>query len=417
MADNVQEGIPVSRTDQKKAMSLFKDKLSALAEDDSSAIPADRPDIDLTAKTNNPPARVDSSFDANLLGEGAEPPAPPATEDNSKKKNTQWDQARGLIAKKDTELEAAQNRIKELEPYQSEALTLKEQLAEKSKTVEELDAWRGRYNLLRSDEFNNKIAIPRKNIRDMITKELEADGIDADVWDLAQNTETRRDLERVVDGHIESTLLKQQFYNLFWQDLELRKAESAAIEAPKKYLESVQAEEATFRENLKESAKTQFKDVFQEAVGDATRLSESMGDNKIIELVNIPGNATHNEKIVAPLHGVADKAAEAMLLERFEAGLPVTREIASRTVYLWRQAVAAQAVSKDRQRWYNESEKNRKEAEEWRGKYDKLLQKGNPATRTSAGAVASSDGEGGKFKRGKDLKETIANFAKAEVGN
>lgn len=413
MAEDVTEGTPVSRTEQKKAMSLFKNKITELAEDDSNATPSARPDIDVTpAKTFTPPART-SEVDPNLTGEITDPP--PAT-DEGKKKPTQWDQARGLIAKKDTELEEARSRIKELENFQSEATTLKERLAEREKTVEELDAWRGRYNLLRSDEFNNKIAIPRQNIKAAITKELEADGIDADVWELAQKTESRRDLERVVDGHIESTLLKQQFYNLFFQDLELRKQESLAIEAPKKYLETVQAEEATFRSNLKEAAKTQFQDVFHEAIGDATRLSENMGENKIIELVNIPGNSEHNEKIVAPLHAVADKAAEAMLLERFEVGLPVTREIASRTVYLWRQAVASQAVSKDRMRWYNEAEKNRKEAEGWKTKYDKLLEKGNPGTRTSAGSVPS-EGDNTKFKRGKDLKETIANFAKAESGS
>lgn len=272
----------------------------------------------------------------------------------------------------------------------------------------ELEEWKSRYGLLRSDEYHSRFQQPRSQIEASIKQELEADGLDISVWREAQGTNSRRELEMVVNSHIDSDLLKQQFYNLFFQDFELRKQEAAALSAPTTYMQRLQQEESDKRATLKDQFVQNQQEVWEDALKDADDMSNKLGQNKIAEISMITGNHDHNEKIVKPILKAAHEAAEAELKERIENNLPITRDIAARTVYKWRQAVAAQAANRDRLKWFREAQNNAAELKKLQDKYNNLLSKGSP---TPGSTSSVSNGGGQDPFKGETRLERFKNLA------
>lgn len=314
---------------------------------------------------------------------------------------------------RDVNIAALTAELDKARPSAARVTELEAQIESSRLEVEETKQWRSRFNLLRSDEFQNTIVLPRQQLAMTIKAELASDGVDETLWEQAMASTSRKELETLVNDNIDSDLLRTQFYNLFFQDLELRKREGAALEAPAKYMETVQAEETSARNQRQAQTLTGFQATWQDALSDATIMMDKLGDNKLIETVMIQGNTEHNEKVVKPILDAAHQGAEAALKERIALGLPVNRQIAAQTVYLWRQAVAAQAANQDRMRWFREAQGLQKQVTDLTAKLERKSAVNNPTP--GARAPGASSGGSGKFQRGKDLAATIANFRNSEA--
>jgi hypothetical protein len=326
---------------------------------------------------------------------------------------------RNVLTKKDEELKTLRETHKQIETdlkkYKDD-VEVKERLLKERETQQELINevldFKSKANLLTSRELQETIIAPRTKIANTIKAELEQEGIDPSIWEMAIQTTTRAGLERVVNDHIESELLRNQFYNMFFEDIEYRKKEVEALKAPEEYLSRVRKEELDKKTMLKASLESGLQSTFTQATQDAFDIESRAGDNKILELTLLKDNDKHNKETVEPLIRAADEAALAMLKERVELGLPVDREVATRITYLWRKAVAAQAVNKDRLNWYNKHREVSTKYAELEQKYQALLQKGHPGiTSRDAGGQPKPQ----EFKRGSTLKESIANFAKLQT--
>ncbi len=319
---------------------------------------------------------------------------------------------KAALDQRDAKVLELQTELDKVKPSAARVLELEAELTAKNKDIAEINDFKSKTGLLNSHEFYNNIAKPRQDIAAHIKKELKTDGIAEDTWEKAQQATSRKALEDIVNANIESALLKTQFYDLFFKDLELRKKEEAALLAPSKYLQDTRAAELAQKNQNKEMSTRNFQTIWTSALADATEMATKLGENKLIETVELPGNAEHNEKVVKPILDAAHAGAEAMLKERMELGLPVTREDAARTIYLWRQAIAAQAANMDRMRWFRQSQDLQKQVDELTAKLTAKNERNNPTPgATSAGSVAS--GNGGTFQRGKSLADTISNFAQA----
>ena len=305
-----------------------------------------------------------------------------------------------------TELEA---ELAKLRPSATRVAELEADITAKQKDFEEARDFRQKTGLLNSDEFHKNIVVPRQHIANTIKAEFKADGIDEGVWELAQQATSRKQIEDIADEYIESNILKNQFFHLFFQDVELRKQEEAALVAPAKYLQQTRDAEIAHRNQTREMTERNFTTTWSQALADATDMATKLGENKLIETVELAGNTEHNEKVVRPILDAAHAGAEAMLKERIANGLPVTREDASRTVYLWRQAIAAQAANMDRMRWFKQSQAHEKTIAELTAKLETKTARNNPTpgSRTATGEISNAP------TRGKNLSESISNFATA----
>jgi hypothetical protein len=392
---------------KSKIASFIADNKSEFVEPiDDAPPPAPKVDDNLT----NPIPVVKVYEDTPPADDTPPPPPQPNTPQDSQNFKT----LKSALEQRDAkiaELEAELNKVK---PNAEKAERLQAEVEAKTKEITEWQTFKERHNLLSSTEFHSRIVSPRQTIATQIKNELKADGIDETVWEQAQAATSRKDLEDIVDSNIDSQLLKNQFYQLFFQDLELRKAEAAALEAPQKYLETVRNEEAAAKNIQREQAKTGFNQTWSAAQQDAYQMMIALGDNKLPELVHIEGNEEHNTKIVKPIVDAADQAAMSMLQERIEAGLPVDRNIAARAVYLWRQAVAAQAVNQERIRWFRETQRLQQENARLNEKLGRQVARNNPTPSAKAGAV---DTKPNGYRRGSDLKQTLANFIQQEISS
>lgn len=336
--------------------------------------------------------------------DGTPPPAAPRTNDEPKDFKT----LKAALDQKDAKVAELEAELNKVRPNAERVATLEAELEAKKKDYEEIQEFRAKTGLINSNEFNTRIVQPRQNIAAAIKKELVADGIDENVWEAAQRATSRKELEDIVNENVESSLLKTQFYQLFFQDLELRKAEEAALAAPARYLQTVRDQEIAQRNQTKEMTTRNFQTTWSQALTDATEMATKLGENKLIETIELPGNDEHNTKVVKPILEAAHAGAQAMLQERIELGLPVTREDAARTIYLWRQAIAAQAANMDRMRWFRHAQTLEKQVTELTAKLEAKVARNNP---TPGGRPAGTIETG--FKRGSDLKSTISNFAES----
>lgn len=311
------------------------------------------------------------------------------------------------LDQKEAKLKELDEELAKLRPSAERVQTLEAELAAKEADYNEVKEFRAKTGLLNSDTFYKQIVQPRQQIADHIKAELKADGIDENVWDLAQQVTTRGQLEALVKEKIDSDLLRSEFYTRFFQDQELRKQEQSALAAPSAYLEKIKRDEAAHRNQLREMTEKNFGSTFQQAIQDAAQMSSTMGENKLIELMELPDNPQHNEKVVKPILEAAYKGAEADLKERIALGLEVTRQDAARKIYLWTQAVAAQAANKDRLRWYQTAQQLEEEVVRLREQLEIKTARNNP---TPGGREAAPAPSGNGFQRGKNLTETIGNF-------
>lgn len=287
-------------------------------------------------------------------------------------------EARDHANAKAEEYKTQLDKVKDYDEWKAKAEQLEAELNDIKPKFQELTGWQDRYGLVRTDQYIEQFTKPRGEIATIIRAELEADGIDATLWDDAQNVKTRRELESLVNEHIESELLKNQFYQLYFKDLDIRQREQAALAAPKEYLDKVRSEELERKAIQDRELETTYNTVWGSALADAEEMAQKLGPNKIVEITPINGNTQHNKETVAPILEVADKAAKAELDERRSNGLPVTRQIAANVVYKWRQAVAAQAVNQDRLRWFNQYNTVKGELDTLQAKYDELMANASP---------------------------------------
>lgn len=332
-------------------------------------------------------------------------PTPPAAKPVEEPKD--FKTLRTALDQRDVKVSELEAELAKIKPSAEKVTQLEADLAAREQEVTETRQFREKVGLLNSNEFHQRIAGPRQHIAQTIKAELNTDEIDESVWELAQTATSRKQLEDIVDEHIESNILKQQFYTLFFQDVELRKQEEAALAAPAKYLQQTRDAETAQRNQTKEMTSRNFETTWSQSLQDATEMAVKLGENKLIETVELANNPEHNEKVVKPILEAAHTGARAMLQERIELGLPVTREDAARTIYLWRQAIAAQAANMDRMRWFRQAQAHEKTIADLTAKLEQKSARNNPTPggRPTTGEVNAAP------RRGKDLKETIGNFA------
>ena len=373
--------------------------------DDGQTPPVDdAPPVDdtpsLTVPTILPDRGTQDASTATSVPSPVAPTVPQGVGDEPKDFKT----LRAALDQRDAKIKELESEVSKIRPNAEKVTRLEQELQAAQQDVNETKAWREKHNLLRSDEFQNTIAIPRQNIFETIKRELEADEIDANIWFQAQQATSRKDLEQIVNNNIESELLKGQFYQLFFQDLELRQKEAKALEAPAQYMQRIRDEEIANRNQQTELARQSFVTTWEAALHDATQMTMRLGENKLIETTILDDNPEHNERVVKPILEAAHQGARAALEERLAAGLPVNRQIAANVVYLWRQAVAAQAANQDRLRWYTTAQQLQARVNELESKLGTRTAIDNP--------VPGSRGPGRPTKvRGSTLQERIANFA------
>ena len=143
-----------------------------------------------------------------------------------------------------------------------------------------------------------------------------------------------------------------------------------------------------------------------------TDMMMKLGENKLVELVQLPNNPEHNEKVVKPLYEAARNGAVQTLQAKAAAGLPVTREEAANTFYLWRTALVAQAANQDRMHWFNTAVQLEEEVIKLREQLEIRTARNNP---TPGGREASPQVSQNGHIPGKDMKERIANAAKMSM--
>lgn len=385
---------PADSGDGQTKKHSLKDKISNFVEqvkDDPSSLPdiSRNAPSDPGSNPNNPPVLA---------------PPPKAGEEPKDFKTL-----KSALDQRDLKVTELEAELAKLRPSATRVSELEADIAAKQKDFEEARDFRQKTGLLNSDEFHKNIVAPRQHIANTIKAEFKADGIDESVWELAQQATSRKQIEDIANEHIESNILKNQFFHLFFQDVELRKQEEAALAAPAKYLQQTRDAEIAHRNQTREMTERNFTTTWSQALADATDMATKLGENKLIETVELPGNPDHNERVVKPILEAAHAGAEAMLKERIANGLPVTRDDASRAVYLWRQAIAAQAANMDRMRWFRQSQAHEKTIAELTAKLETKTARNNPTpgSRPASGEVSTTP------PRGKNLAESISNFATA----
>lgn len=327
--------------------------------------------------------------------------------------NPNFKSLKEALTARDAKVAELETELEKVRPSAAKVTELEDKIAEMTAEVNESQEWRARYGLLRSDEFHRNIAAPRQQIAQTIKAELKTDGIDETLWEQMQTATSRVQLEEIVETNVKSKLLRDQVYTAFFQDLELRKKEEAAMKAPAQYLETMRAEELAAKNTAQQMAKQSLETTWTAALGDADQMMLKLGENKIIETVMIEGNTDHNEKVVKPLLQAAHAGARAQIEERVAMGAPVTREDAARIIYLWRQAIAAQHANQDRLRWYQHAQKLEQENTELKARVEKKASRDNPDPGSRVNGASSSQNG---FRRGGNLAETITNFRAALEG-
>lgn len=388
---------PSAKTDMKSRIATFaKESI-----EDPNAVPtqisrqAIHPgDTDI----NNPNPTGEPKAPAAAPAPGAEPPNYKVLKD--------------ALAAKDAKLAELQTELDKLKPDAELVTTLRAELTTKQKDYDEVQEFRQKTGLLNSEVFYNNITKPREDISTYIKKELKADGIDEGVWEQAQSAKNRVELETVVKENITSDLLKNEFYRVFFIDQDLRVKENAALEAPAKYLNDFKAQETARQNQIRENNTRNFDGTIALAMQDAAAMVSKTGEHRLVELLELPDNPEHNEKVVKPIVKAADDYAMALLKERLDAGLPVTRENAASIVYLCRNALAAQAASRDRMKWYNLAQDLETEVINLREKLEIKTARNHP---TPGGNAAAPTPKTNGVIPGDTLKERISNAAKMSV--
>lgn len=393
MSDQAQDQAPEPKIEVKRshdpAASLRNRIAAMMAEPDAGDAPQPS-DAQQSGFTNDGDGNV-PALTIPVVTAGTTPPVPPASTAPAGSTSTasagqppapqdskDFRVLKEALDRRDAKISELEQELNAIKPNAEKVTQLEQELEQAQVEVRETRQWREKHDLLRSDEFQNTIAVPRQTIFNTIKAELEADGIDPAIWGQAQLATSRKDLEAIVNNNIESELLKGQFYTLFFQDLELRQKEARALEAPARYMQQVRDEEVAARNQRVELQRSSFNTTWEAALNDATQMAMKLGENKLVETMFIDGNTEHNEKVVKPILEAAHQGARAALEERLAAGLPVDRGIAANIVYLWRQAIAAQAANQDRLRWYHESRRLTAEVEQLRQQLGKRAVIDNP---------------------------------------
>jgi hypothetical protein len=331
--------------------------------------------------------------------EGGEtkPPEKKAPSDqahNFKTLRTALDHANAKVEEYKTQLD----KVKDYDTWKTKAEQLEAQMTEIEPKYKELNEWKTRYGLVGQDEYINEFTKPREQIAATVRAELQADGLDPALWEDIQNVKTRRELETIVNEHIDSELLKTQVYGLYFKDLEIRQREQAALAAPKQYLDRVRAEELERKAAQGRELESTYNTVWTAALSDADEMAMKNGPNRIVEITRLNGNNKHNDEVVKPILEVADNAARAEIEERKINGLPITRQIAANIVYKWRQAVAAQAVNQDRLHWYNQHQTLLDQHKQLQADYDALMANASPTPGSTNSNGSSGNVTGDTFQ-------------------
>lgn len=383
----------------------LQDKISKLAQDDTAYV---NPDPSISTQDGVLHTQDDSLPNSPVVGNDGKPleTVPPIAHPDQKN----YKALLAALDQRDVKVKELEDELGKIRPNTDRVIQLETELNTKQKDYDEVQAFRSKVGLLNSDVLHKNIIEPRQNIATWIKNEFKNEGIDEALWEQAQSVRNRAELETLAKENIDSDLLRADFYKVFFQDQELARQETAALSAPSEYLQRARNDEAAHRNQTKEIAERNFSNTWQLAITDAKDMALKLGENKLVEILEIPGNTDHNEKVVKPILTAAYQGAEAELKERLALGLPVTREDAARKIYLWSQALAAQAASADRMRWYRESEKLKSENAMLRERLEKKVERNNP---TPGAREPAPEASNTSFKRGNSFAESIGNMAKA----
>lgn len=295
-------------------------------------------------------------------------------------------------------LAAAQEQLK----TRPEVSALQQQLTAVQARVKELEPYELVFGLHNSPEFKQKYVVGAQKIVDsmkQIAKDYDVD--EAAVEDILLS-ENRRELDEILEDHFTKDSPKA--------DLKaLKQQYDALINERRDYEKKPQVALAKFEEDraLKETERGQKRDqFFKQAVQagwvEALNQNEALPENqKIYELIEIPGKKEHNEKIVRKTLGEAQKTFQFGLdyVERaIRGGHTLSPKFVSWFAALCQQAQATQVLNYSRAGLYQQY----KQLQGEKGKQEQMNRPG-----MAAPSRGTSIGGKGERKKGKDLAAEI----------